>query len=103
MLRVSEPGNPIEDHLSYCLFPQDFAGQLPPQVHVPKKTCGHGNRVVLLRKEILAIPRCSMVLEYLPIYIYPKNGTNVGRYSIQGASGIRGQDDIAMNKSYKEV
>ena len=37
MLRVSEPGNPIEDHLSYCLFPQDFAGQLPPQVHVPKK------------------------------------------------------------------
>ena len=44
-----------------------------------------------------------MVPEYLPIYIYPKNGTNVGKCSIQGASGIRGQDDIAMNKSYKEV
>ena len=29
----------------------------------------------------LSYPRCSMVLEYLYTYIYPKNGRNVGKYS----------------------
>ena len=32
------------------------------------------------------IPRCSMYGIFT--YIYPKNGPNVGKYSIHGASGI---------------
>ena len=36
--------------------------------------------------DISYIPRCSMYAIFT--YIYPRNCTNVGKYSIHGASGI---------------
>ena len=34
------------------------------------------------------IPRCSMLLEYLPANVGHKNEVNAGTYSIHGVSGV---------------